>query len=699
MKPSHFHFYAEQKKNTLVWLVILFASGVVLRFGLSLVTSANPFVMPDELLYSNIARSLISGDGVSFRNQPITFTNLLYPFLISPVYAFAPAGLEFRAIQLFNAFAMNLAVFPVFFIARRFLEDRRIIWGITAVSILLPDMILTNRIMSEAVMYPLFMFVVYRIFRRFDGEDNTVRGALTVSLAAFFLMECKAIAAVVPIVFAGLLILEFICAFRKKESRIDGRAAFRRDIRYILVFIGALLLLMLSARIVNQYVWGVDYSKSFYLSESNAFTLDHLKRTIPGILLYLYFVPVAMGVFPLLVPASGIGLFSGNQKKQLRFTLLSLAGYILAAVFLIFDQETIGNYWQGRIHIRYVFMYLPILLMFFFAPALERFKINLKLIGSLAFLLAMTASVSFAALLSNRTYCVDALSLSYIIFDDAALNMKLFSQIAFIVFVAAVLWLMHAASRKKAMYTVAICLLTGIAANNFFGYDLNLHNTERTLAADAGEAARILNHEQTLLTVSDGLYFGNILSTLDTAMSDAPYMISLEDLCESLGDYGKLGSVMPSKYWSENPVNAADSIDYAVFESAAFYKLVPASGATVTSTANGCYGIVKPSESGLLLHSALAGTDGSGIPGANAALYIFDPTLLAQKEITVYLEIMAVGGDTVTLSTESETFTCDAPAGTNWIYATFTLSEGQTKLPVHIMTGSGTTAVVTYQLM
>ena len=680
--------------------MILFVSGVVLRFGLALVTSANPFIMPDELLYSNIARSLISGDGVSFRNQPITFTNLLYPFLISPIYAFSPPGLEFRSIQLFNAIAMNLAVFPTFHIARRFLEDRKIIWGITAVSILLPDMILTNRIMSEAVLYPLFMYVVYRIFRRYDGEDNTVRGALTVSLASFLLMECKAVAAVVPIVFAGLLLFEFILAFRKKESRINGRTAFHKDLRYILIFIGAFLLLLLSARIVNQYFWGVDYrAKSFYLSASSALTLDHIKRTVPGILLYLFFVPVAMGVFPLLVPASGFRLFSESQRKKLRFTLLSLSGYVLAAVFLIFDQETIGNYWQGRIHIRYVFMYLPILLMFFFAPALERFKINLKLIGSLAFLLAMTASVSFAALLSNRTYCVDALSLSYIIFDDAALNMKLFSQIAFIVFIAVVLWLMRAGLQKKAVYTVAVCLIAGIAANNFFGYDLNFHNAEKTLAADAGEAARILNHEQTLLTVSDGLYFGNILSTLDTAMSDAPYMISLEDLCESLGDYGKLGSVMPSKYWSENPVNAADSIDYAVFESAAFYKLVPASGATVTSTANGCYGIVKPSESGLLLHSALAGINSTGIPGANAALYIFDPTLLAQKEITVYLEIMAVGGDTVTLSTESETFTCDAPAGTNWIYATFTLSEGQTKLPVHIMTGSGTTAVVTYQLM
>lgn len=697
MKPSHFHFCAEQK-NAMIWLWILFALGAALRFGLALALSANPFVMPDELLYSNIARSLISGDGVSFRNQPVAFTNLLYSFLISPVYAFAPPGLEFRAIQIFNALAMNAAVFPAYFLSKRLLQDKKFIWGITVVSILLPDMILANRIMAEAVMYPLFLFVVYRIFRRFDGEDNTVGGALVLSAAAFFLMECKAIAAVIPVVFAGMLLFDFIVSYRKKESRIAGKPAFRRDLRYILVFIGAFLLMMLSARIVNQYIWGVDYGKSFYLSGSNALTLEHIKRTIPGILLYLFFVPVAMGVFPLLVPASGIRLFTANRQKQLLFTLLSLAGYILAAVYIFFDQETIGNDWQGRIHIRYVFMYLPVLLAFFFAPALEKYKINFGLYVSAAFLFAMTATVSFGALLSNRVYCVDALALSYIVCDDPSLNMKLFSQIAFILFVAAVLWLMHAGLRKKALYTVSICLLAGIIASNFFGYDLNHNNTERTLSADAGEASRLMNHKTVLLVENDGLAFGNNLSTLDTAMNDAPYMVSLEDLCASLGDYGKLGTVLPQKYWSENPVNAADSIDYAVLDSAAFYRLLPAAGASVTSTANGYFGIIRPSDSGLLLHSALTGISSTGIPEADAALYIFDPTLLAQKQITVYLEVTASAGDTLTLSLSSQTLTCDVPAGTNWIYATFALGEGLTKLPVSISTGTGTTAIVTYQL-
>jgi hypothetical protein len=699
MKPSQFHFCAEQKKNTLIWLWILFALGVVLRFGLARITSANPFVMPDELLYSNIARSLISGDGVSFRNQPIMFTNLLYPFLISPVYAFAPPGLEFRAIQLFNALVMNLAVFPAYFIARRFVQDRKILWGITVASILLPDMILANRIMAEAVMYPLFLYVVYRIFKRLDGEDNTVRGAILLSAISFALMEMKAIAAAVPVAFAGLLMIDFLLFYRKKDSRIAGRPAFRRELTYILAFIGAFLLLMLSARIVNQYVWGVNYGKTaYYLTSASLFTLDHIKRTIPGILLYLFFVPVAMGVFPLLVPAAASGLYSVNQRKQLRFVLVSLAGYIFAAVYLIFDQETIGNYYQGRIHIRYVFMYLPILLAFFFAPALEKYKLNFRLVGSVAFLLAMTFTVSFGALLSNRIYCVDALSLSYIIYDDPSLNMKLFSQIAFLVFVAAVLWLMYKGLWKKALCTVAVCLLAGIAVNNYFGYDLNLHNNETTLSADAGEAARILNHKTTLLVESDGLYFGNNLSTLDTAMNDAPYMVSLEDLCASLGDYGKLESVLPPQYWTENPVNAADSVDYAVFENAAFYRMLPASGAIVFATANGYYGIIKPSDSGLLLHSALTGMNSTGIPGANAALYIFDPTLLAQKTITVYLEVTASASDTITLSAASQTLPCEVPAGTNWIYATFAVDQGLTKLPVSIAAGSGTTAVITYQL-
>lgn len=112
MKFSQKLYSEVRKKNPIFWLLIIYFAGVI--FALELVfTSQNPFVMPDEVLYSNIARSLISGRGClseepagNVYESPVPFADL--------AYAFCRAGTQFRAVLLFNSLVMNLAVFPTY---------------------------------------------------------------------------------------------------------------------------------------------------------------------------------------------------------------------------------------------------------------------------------------------------------------------------------------------------------------------------------------------------------------------------------------------------------------------------------------------------------------------------------------------------------------------------------------------------------
>ena len=132
-------------------------------------------------------------------------------------------------------------------------------------------------------------------------------------------------------------------------------------------------------------------------------------------------------------------------------------------------------------------------------------------------------------------YCVDALSLSYLVYDDSALNLKLFAQIAFFVFTAMILWQMRTGWNRRAATAVIICLCISIAANNFLGYDLNNHNNSTKMAADAAQTAALLEQKTAVLVPDDDIYFSNSLSVLDCAMTDAPYVIKLEDLCAGHG--------------------------------------------------------------------------------------------------------------------------------------------------------------------
>ena len=677
---------AENKRRWLSGLIIVYIAGVAARYLIALLASRNPFIMPDEALYLNLARSIANGGGIALRNQPVTYTSLLYPLMISPVYALCPAGAQFRAVQLMGCFFMNLAVFPAYGIAKR-VADAKMAFVIAAISILLPDMLLTSRAMTEAIEYPLFLLTVYLMFGKLSGEKKSLGWAALTGASTFLLTQSKAGSAALAIVFLGILIYGLIRTRRKEE------------LKFALVFAGTYAVLT-AALYFALYLSGMDFSqKSIYDTQLQAPTLDHLKKTLPGLLLYVYFIPVAFGIYPLVFPASNLRLYEEAQKKQLLLALLALALYAGGACYMFFDTETIGNYFAGRIHIRYVFMFLPVFLAFATSPRLDKAKPNGRLIAALGFLLAMTVTVSFSALLSNRRYPVDAISLSYIIYDDSVLNWRLLSQVAMVTFMIGMLALIWRRGWGKAVKRAcAICLALGVLTANWLGYDLNEYNNASALADDARQAAQELSGEDVLLVPDSGLYFDNTLSVLDTAMSDAPYEALYDDLCAALGSYGTLESAIPPKYWTEKPVNPYPGEAKAVFNTSAFSKMVLARGAQVEYTDHGIYAIVTPSKEGRLFHSALTGVSAAGDPAEGAALFVYDEALLLSGSVRVYLQVSCGSASQLTLSDGTVSFDYPLDTGSGWIYGDFTPQPDAAALKITIAVKSGTPAILTYQV-
>lgn len=673
--------------NAALWLAVLYLAGVVLRYILCLVFSQNPFVMPDEALYANLARSIASGSGVMLRNQPVTYTNLLYPLLLSPIYAVASPGSPFRLIQLLNCLLMNLAVFPMWHIAMRFARSEKIALAIAAFSLLIPDMLLTSRIMTEAVEYPLFLVAVLMMFQRLEGRSK-IGHAVLAALCAFLLSQAKSGMVALAVVFAAIL------AFDAVKSRR------REDVSYLLAFAGSYAAFSLAAHFAMGMLPGMDFSRqTIYQTQAQAPTLTHLEKTLPGLLLYGFFIPVAFGIFPLLLPACNLRRYESAQRRQLALMLAALAAVAAGACYMFFDTETIGSYYAGRIHIRYVFMFLPVFMAFLSSPKLDGARHNGKLISALGFLLAMAVTVSFGALLSNRRYPVDAISLSWIIWDNPFLNMKLLSQIVAIAFSVAMLWLLIKGGwGRRAKALMACGLALGMLAAGGMGYDMNRYNDNAALAADAKEAAAALEGKPALLVPVSSIYFDNTLSVLDCAMKQAPYEMLLEDLCPRLGPYGELDTVKPPKYWTESPDNEIPAACEVAMEGSAFYHVVPAAGAQVLATANKSYGVITLPENRRLFHSALSGVGYDGGLKAGAALYVFDETLLSRQKVTVYLQVSSDTASSLVLSSGEESYNFDAGPTPNWITCAFTVPQGATRLVVSVGALSGSPKVLTYKV-
>ena len=81
-----------------------------------------PFIMVDELIYSELARSFAAGDGFQVRGAPAAGFSLVYPILISPAYALFDSLPEaYAAVKTLNALLMSLAAVPAYLLARRLL--------------------------------------------------------------------------------------------------------------------------------------------------------------------------------------------------------------------------------------------------------------------------------------------------------------------------------------------------------------------------------------------------------------------------------------------------------------------------------------------------------------------------------------------------------------------------------------------------
>ena len=102
-----------------VWLAGIVVASAALRAWLVRAMPA-PFVFVDELIYSELARSLADAGTFAVRGVPTSGYSVLYPVLLAPAYAiFDVLPSAYAAAKATNAVAMSLAAVPAWLIARR----------------------------------------------------------------------------------------------------------------------------------------------------------------------------------------------------------------------------------------------------------------------------------------------------------------------------------------------------------------------------------------------------------------------------------------------------------------------------------------------------------------------------------------------------------------------------------------------------
>jgi dolichyl-phosphate-mannose-protein mannosyltransferase len=188
-----------------VWLVGLVAVSTGVRYALGRRMAA-PWIMVDELIYSELAKSFAASGEFLVRDHATAAYGLVYPVLISPAWAlFAAVPDAYAAAKAVNALIMSLAAVPAYFLARRVLGE----WlslAAAALTVAVPSMVYTGTLMTENAFYPIFLCGALATVLWLE-RPTAVRTLVVLGVCALaFLTRAQALALLPAVLTAPLLV-------------------------------------------------------------------------------------------------------------------------------------------------------------------------------------------------------------------------------------------------------------------------------------------------------------------------------------------------------------------------------------------------------------------------------------------------------------------------------------------------------------
>jgi hypothetical protein len=346
-------------RETARWALVALAGLVlfVVVFRIWLATRiVTPWIMTDELLYSDLARSVAEHGTFHVRGEPIAWSNFGYAALIAPAWLAAEApSTVFTLAKAINVGLGLLALVPTFLWARRLTTTRYALLaaGLTA---LMPSLLYAGTLMSENGFLPAFVLATLAIGLTVE-RPTLWRQALAfaaVGLALVIRVQGVVLLAVLPtaIVFASVL-----------EARVAPPGRRLRDAgRYLLHFwpSGAVLVLLGLAYVALKIAEGQALSSglgSYRIVAESDYALEESARWLAR---HLADLSLATGIFPVsaLIVLVGLALLRGSPSPAER---AFLATAVAAIAWIVLQTSLFATNFSGRIEERNMFCLFPLL--------------------------------------------------------------------------------------------------------------------------------------------------------------------------------------------------------------------------------------------------------------------------------------------------------------------------------------------------
>jgi hypothetical protein len=212
------------------WLGALVAVSTLVRFAFAR-HMVGPWIMIDEIVYSELAKSFAATGHFAVRDVPTGGYGVVYPVLISPAYAlFRSIPTVYSAIKGINSLLMSLAAVPAYLLARRVVS----MWSALVVALLtvaIPSTLYAGTVMTENAFYPVFLLAALALVVALERPQVMPVVLFLVALALAYETRAQAVAILpaaltAPLVSAALARrLREVFAQRLLYALVGGLAA------------------------------------------------------------------------------------------------------------------------------------------------------------------------------------------------------------------------------------------------------------------------------------------------------------------------------------------------------------------------------------------------------------------------------------------------------------------------------------------
>jgi hypothetical protein len=309
-------------------------------------------VMTDELQYAKLA--LAAADSYSplpsIHGASVAATNQLYPLLLAPLYGSLSSPDAFRAAHVANAIVMTSAVVPTYLLARTLLP-RAWSFAVALLAVVVPWMVLTGFLLSEAAAYPAFLWAMLA-FQRTLVEPTRRRDALAAAALGVAVLARTQFAALAIVLLLSIAMQELV----RGEGTLGLRARtalHTHRLLWAVYVVGAVLVatvLILGGGVLGAYSTTVE-NGSILPAAVWWSAVEHLAV-----------VGIGCGAVPLVLGGGWTlaALGSSNEGRR-AFATLSLLTYVVLAIETASFDLRFGG--VDVVRDRYLFYVVPLLLI------------------------------------------------------------------------------------------------------------------------------------------------------------------------------------------------------------------------------------------------------------------------------------------------------------------------------------------------